>query len=146
MDNQSILRELTRKGFNFDESNLQVRSLAIEKYRQYADTVKKYMLEAGIQNADSLGESVREIVADTTMEYIRYYDRLLHKAWIDRSRPIDTVRVNLNDLLCYSEIVAGGLHEKMTALLNRDEIQSDGLVDAEYRDKIAQGYAIVDEE
>ncbi len=143
MDNQSILRGLTRKGFNFDTSNLQVRSLAIEKYRQYSSTVEHYLLDAGIRELEPYRESIREIVLDAALEYIRHYDRLLHTTWIDRSRPIDTVQVNLNDMLGYGEVIAGDLHTRITALLDSDAFRPvGGLVDAAYREKIAQGYVV----
>ena len=147
MDNQSILRELTRKGFNFDASDLQARSLAIEKYRQYTSTVEHYLLDAGIRELEPHGESIREIVLDAALEYIRHYARLLHVAWADRSRPIDTVQVNLNDMLGYGEVVAGDLHDRITALLDSEAFSSTGsLVDATYREKIARGYAVAKDE
>lgn len=144
MDNQSILRELTRKGFNFDTSDLQARSLAIEKYHQYVSTAEHYLLDAGIRELKPHGENIREIALDAALEYIRHYDRLLHAAWTDRSRPIDMVRVNLNDMLGYGEVVAGDLHTRITALLDSEAFCPTGsLVDAAYREKIAQGYAVV---
>lgn len=93
------------------------------------------------------GENIREIAFDAAMEYIQHYDRLLHAAWTDRSRPIDMVRVNLNDMLGYGEVVAGDLHTRITALLDSEAFYPTGsLVDAAYREKIAQVYAVASEE
>lgn len=64
-----------------------------------------------------------------------------------RSRPIDTVRVNLNDMLGYGEVAAGDLYTRITALLDSEAFCPTGsLVDAAYREKIAQVYAVASEE
>lgn len=146
MDNQSIIEAVTDKGFDFNESSLQAKTLAIEKYRQYYESVEKYFLDAGVQDTQPLNDFIHDIASDLTYGYIWYYDQLLHEARPDRTVPLDTIQVNMNDLISYGERIANNLDENVMEILFQKELVFNNLFDVDYLDKLTKGYAVSEEE
>lgn len=146
MDNQFIIQAMTLKGFDFNESSLQAKTLAIEKYRQYYGSVVKYFTEAGIQNLAPLNDIIHNVVSDATKNYIDYYDQLLQAAQPDKSVPLDAVHINMNKLADYGGTIANDLHENVTAILHEKGLTSEDLLDADYLDKLSRGYVESEEE
>lgn len=156
--NNDIIDMITSLGFDFDKSNLMAVTIAIEKHIQYEETVRKYLLEWGIYiNHGSMERKefwllfINDIAVTTSFAYLKYYDTLLQKQWIiakkkEANIPIDAVKVNMMDMICYGEILATNLHEQITASLTAKGFEELQDISPEYREKLLHGFTEVEDD